>query len=250
MRQTYLILLSCIVFCACGSTRDMRMELLKMRSNLFYEMTTPEYYGKKGKTLYLDFIDYSNLAYYSDVKRDGWYFIPAIVYFEEVVKYKTSLGEGSLNQTYREFLTEALLAECNSSRTFSLIDNKEETAPDSVYHLSVKVLQNETTGKMKIKTKSLLWFDGEVIEGNANTSGEGNTNLSILIKIKKNGECLFEKTYTNIYNQYASAKTHYDTFGVNEDCLNTMTASLSNATKALVENISQELDLVLDSFKQ
>ena len=220
-----------------------------MRSNLYYELTTPEYYGNKDKTLYLDFIDYSNLAYYSDVKKEGWYFIPAIVYFQQVVKYKTSLGEGSLNQTYREFLTEALLAECNSSRKFNLIDNKEETVPDSVYHLSIKVLQNETTGKVKIKTQSLLWFDGEVIEGEANTSGEANTYLAILVKIKKDGKCLFEKTYTNMYNQYASARTHYDTYGANEDCLNTMSASLSYATKHIVEDISQELDLVLDSFK-
>ena len=100
-----------------------------------------------------------------------------------------------------------------------------------------------------MKNQSLLWFDGEFIEGGANKAGDANTNLAIAIQIKKNGECLFDKTYTHTYNKYASERKHEDSYGANEDCLNTMTESLSYATKFLVENISQELDMALDAFK-
>ena len=248
MKAVYLFLLSTILFCSCRSTRSMRMELLKMRSNLFYEMTTPEYLGPKEQTLYLDFIDYSNINYYTDIKKKGAYFIPLIVYNLEVNKFRTSLGEGSLTQTYREFLTEALLAECNSSRTFTLIDNQKGEAADSVYHLLVKVVQNETSGQVILQNCAILWFGGEFIEGGSNKSGDAHTNLAITIQVKKGNKCLFEKTYSQQYTHSAPSRGHLDSVGANEDCLNTMTASLSYATKCMVENISQELDLLLDSF--
>ena len=62
------------------------------------------------------------------------------------------------------------------------------------------------------------------------------------------GTILFEKTYSQQYTHSAPSRGHLDSVGANEDCLNTMTASLSYATKCMVENISQELDLLLDSF--
>ena len=85
-----------------------------MKSDLFYELTSPAYQGEAKRTVYLDFIDYSNLDYYTTVKKRGGFAIPLLLYIYETNRFNVRLGEGSLTQTYREFLTEALLTECNT----------------------------------------------------------------------------------------------------------------------------------------
>lgn len=63
--------------------------------------------------------------------------IPLILFNYSKEKFDVVLGEGSLAQTYREFLTDALLTECNSSTSLHL-DNTANITPDSAYVLNVK----------------------------------------------------------------------------------------------------------------
>ena len=74
-----------------------------MKSDLFYELTFPAYQGEAKRTVYLDFIDYSNLDYYTTVKKRGGFAIPLLLYIYETNRFNVRLGEGSLTQTYREF---------------------------------------------------------------------------------------------------------------------------------------------------
>ena len=126
MKHYILLLLIAVSFCSCRSSRSMQKELNGMRSNLFYELISQEYTGKV-KT-----------DYYSTIKRKGGFFIPLIIFNRQQDRFRTRLGEHSLSQLYREFLTDALLTECNSSTCFQLIDNKDNQVPaDSVYRLSL-----------------------------------------------------------------------------------------------------------------
>ena len=242
----YLLPLLLLFMSSCRSTRSMRLEFMPMRANLFYELTTPEYFGPRGQDVYLDFIGYSNIDYYSSVKKTGGYFIPLIVYYVEVNKFRMRLGEGSLTQTYREFLTDALLAECNSSAGFNLIDNKDCVAPDSAYSLKVRVIQNETGSRVKLRQDSMLWFDGEALELPKNLVEDAWTHLALEAQLTRNGEVLLLKTYELSYVQ-SSRPTCYDSSVVtNEACLNLMAESLSQATKQVVENMSRELQMLLN----
>lgn len=135
------------LFCSCRTSRSMRKEISPLRSDLYYELTSPEFRGDIRHTVYLSFIAYSNLDYYTSVKKSGALVIPLIFINYEGNYFNTRLGEGSLNQTYREFLTDALLAECNSSTCFNLKDGSKVAIPDSTYRLEVKIVRNETDRK-------------------------------------------------------------------------------------------------------
>ena len=139
------ILIALPLFCSCRSSRSMLREIQALKSSLYYELTSPIYQEKADQTVYLDFIDYSNMDYYTSVKRKKSAYIPLLLYNYEGELFHLRLGESSLTQLYREFLTEALLTECNSSTCCHLIDNqKGKMIPDSAYRLEVKIRKNET----------------------------------------------------------------------------------------------------------
>ena len=134
------ILIALPLFCSCRSSRSMLREIQALKSSLYYELTSPIYQEKADQTVYLDFIDYSNMDYYTSVKRKKSAYIPLLLYNYEGELFHLRLGESSLTQLYREFLTEALLTECNSSTCCHLIDNqKGKMIPDSAYRLEVKI---------------------------------------------------------------------------------------------------------------
>lgn len=142
------ILIALPLFCSCRSSRSMLREIQALKSSLYYELTSPIYQEKADQTVYLDFIDYSNMDYYTSVKRKKSAYIPLLLYNYEGELFHLRLGESSLTQLYREFLTEALLTECNSSTCCHLIDNqKGKMIPDSAYRLEVKIRKNETCAR-------------------------------------------------------------------------------------------------------
>ena len=148
-----------------------------------------------------------------------------------------------------EFLTDALLAECNSSRCFNLIDNQKDIAEDSTYRLNIKIVQNETGSKVILSTHSMLWFDGEMLETYHNKVEDGWTRLAIKVLLTKNNEKLLEKTYELDHAERALDYRYDDSVMSNEACLDLMARSLSQATKQIVESISSELDMLLNSLK-
>ena len=150
-----------------------------MKSDLFYELTSPAYQGEAKRTVYLDFIDYSNLDYYTTVKKRGGFAIPLLLYIYETNRFNVRLGEGSLTQTYREFLTEALLTECNTPYFIlkpspvrpvrknarrmprELLGDSIPTAlPDSALSLKVKILHNETIRSLFCDSTDSSGFEG------------------------------------------------------------------------------------------
>jgi hypothetical protein len=165
-----------------------------------------------------------------------------------------TLGEGSLTQTYREFLTEALLAESNSSACFHLRDNAANTAPDSAYRLDVKILHNRTSSAIKMDNVLIFMCLGN----NSNFSFHIEnytvipvvTDLHIHVRLTKGKDCLLEKSYPVRQKLNDAGEKWTNSFLANEVCVNTMTESLSIATKKMVENITEELHLLLLSAKK
>ncbi len=249
MKPIYLLLLLSLSICSCRSSRSMQMEIQTMRTSLYYELTSLEYFGEKKQDVYLDFIPKSNIDYYTTTKRKGGYIIPLIVYNVQATRYMIRLGEGSLTQTYRAFLTDALLTECNSSSCFNLIDNQEEIAPDSTYRLNINIVHNETGSKVILSTHTMIWFDGETLEMFHNKVDNAWTNLAIKATLTKNNEVLFEKTYQLDHRERALDIKYEDSVMSNEACLDLMARSLSLATKQVVENISTELGMLITPFK-
>lgn len=239
-------LIAVLLLCSsCRTSRSMLKEILPMRSNLFYELTSPEYQGEINHSVYLTFIDYSNLDYYTSVKKSGGLIIPFILVNHEGNYFNVRLGEGSLTQTYREFLTDALLAECNSSTCFNLKDSGKAAIPDSAYRLEVKIIHNETLSKVRLNATNFIWFGPSYIDLVNNRALSALTNLSIAVRLSHGDDCLLDKTYDISHKQKGPHRGFEDSVRANEACLQTMTESLSLATKEIVEDISQELHLTV-----
>ena len=46
MKTIYLLLLTSLLLCSCRSSRSMQKEINPMKSDLFYELTSPAYQGE------------------------------------------------------------------------------------------------------------------------------------------------------------------------------------------------------------
>jgi hypothetical protein len=171
--------------------------------------------------------------------------IPLIFFNYTRERFDVILGEGSLAQTYREFLTDALLAECNSSTSLCLMDNAADTAPDSAYVLDVKILHNRTTSAMKLSNRMIFLYFGQDLDFTFEFSGNkimpAITDLEFRVSLMQGKNCLFEKTCPAYQKWIYIGGNPGNTFNLNGDCLNNMTECLSAATKSIVENISKEL---------
>ena len=248
MKKLFIYLTIILLCCSCRSSRSMQKELNEMTSNLFYELTSQEYTGKVNKTVYLDFIHYSNTDYHTTIKKKGSLLVPLLFVNFEKNSFRTRLGEHSLSQLYREFLTEALLTECNSSTCFRLIDNKDKlVSADSTYRLEVKILQNETTGKVTLKETSFLWVDGSFISFPNCRYHPATTTLSIAVCLSYKGKELLKKTYNINHQQSDKSRQYENSYGANQACLDNMAKSLSLSTKEIVENMGQELHLLMST---
>ena len=166
--------------------------------------------------------------------------IPLLLYNYEGELFHLRLGESSLTQLYREFLTEALLTECNSSTCCHLIDNqKGKMIPDSAYRLEVKIRKNETCARIKLNQSSIPWFEGEMLEVVNNKIRPAASSLAISIRLTQKEDCLLDKTYSTEYQQTTKAQRFEDSPSANAACLDDMTECLSMATKETREKYKQ-----------
>lgn len=244
--------LSAILLSSCHSSKSILKEMHNSRAHLFYELTKPQYLGEIKNDVYLDFIDYSNMDYYTTVKKKSYYIIPLIFYNYVNEGFEAKLGEWSLSTNYREFLTDAFLAECNNSTCFNLVDNADErVSPDSVYTLRIKIVHNSTKAKIKFRDTAvlLIWPFGDenyaTIESANHKLKPAIAHLKLNVILSKNKEKLFEKEYT-VYKSYQMTDKGYgDVYMTSIACLDRMAESLSMATKEIVEEISEELHLLM-----
>lgn len=241
------ILIALPLFCSCRSSRSMLREIQALKSSLYYELTSPIYQEKADQTVYLDFIDYSNMDYYTSVKTKKVCNIFRYCYITMRAElFHLRLGESSLTQLYREFLTEALLTECNSSTCCHLIDNqKGKMIPDSAYRLEVKIRKNETCARIKLNQSSIPWFEGEMLEVVNNKIRRQLPVLPFLsASLKRKIACLIKPTLQNI-SKLPKQQRFEDSPSANAACLDDMTECLSMATKEIVEEISRDIHLIL-----
>ncbi|KAA6346171.1 hypothetical protein EZS27_006294 [termite gut metagenome] len=247
-----LIILLATLFSSCTTSKTMQHKMRSLRSDLYYELTTPEYIGEITDSVYLNFIDYSNMDYYTTVKKRGTMIIPLILFNYSKEKFDVVLGEGSLAQTYREFLTDALLTECNSSTSLHL-DNTANITPDSAYVLNVKILHNRTTSAMKLGSRMVFLYFGQgtdfIFNFPNHTIMPAIADLEFHVYLMQGKNCLFEKTYSTYQEWKYLGRIAEDPANVNEACLDNMTECLSIATKSIVENISSELHLWMSGRK-
>ncbi|KAA6333336.1 hypothetical protein EZS27_018233 [termite gut metagenome] len=238
-----------ILFTSCRTGKNMQREIQAIRSNLYYELSTPEYLEEIADTIYLNFIDYSNIDYYTTVKKAKTIIVPLVIFNYSWEKFNVTLGEGSLTQTYREFLTEALLVESNSSTCFTLRDNVANMAPDSAYIFNVKILHNRTSSAIKLNNMLVFLCLGDYSDFIFNfenyTVIPAITDLRINVRLTKGKDCLLEKNYFAYHKSNYTRGKSKDSFLANEICINNMTESLSVATKKIVENMTEELHLLM-----
>lgn len=243
-----LIVAASLLLTSCGASKNMRNEFLAIRTDLGYDMTSPEYIGNKKDTLYLDFISYSNMDYYSSVKGRTSLLIPLFVYNFEGWRFNSRLGEGSLNVTYREFLTEALAAEMNSGQPF-VMANAGDSVPADKYRMTVTVENNVTTNTMK-RGKHYFWFYYDVIDLSHGKVGAARTELTLHVTVKRGNNTLLDKDYSTVSSYGKSVKNDGDYYTMSDECVNSMAESLSQATRTLAEEITSEVSMAITVDKE
>jgi len=236
-----------VFFTACQSGKSIQRQMLNIKSELFYSLTTPVYSDTVVNTIYLNPVYDSDILPYTMVHRKGATTIPLILYNYFKVNYNVELGNSSFLQPYKEFLTDALMAQCNRSSCFNLRINDETVLPDSAMILEMNVNKNATTSRM-VKKGFLIIIpvgDDYTISSDTWEVEKPVSWLEISVRLMQNNKCLWEKTYTSTmdfpYKQSGIEKP----FRAYETCIENMTECLSFTTKGIVENISQNLHLVM-----
>jgi hypothetical protein len=234
-------------FSSCNSAQKLQRNIQGWRSGLYYELTTDEYSGEVSKTVYLNFIDTSNMDYFSSVKKKGTFVVPLLFFNYIRENFNVTLGERTLMQSYRDFLTEALLTECNRSSCFNLENNTENIAPDSAYVLNISITQNHTGGQVVSSETSLFVPPDIFINFQKYKINPAVCDLQITTSLVKNGNNLYGKTYRlrQELNCNRSYKENENLLYAVENCLDNMTECLSFTTKNMVEDISRSLHLLM-----
>ena len=236
-----------ILLPACNTSKSIQRQMLGIKSELFYELTTSLYPGNIENAIYLNPVCDSAILPYTIVKKKGFVLIPFVVYNHVREKFEVTLGNGSLIQAYSEFLVDALLAECNRSSCFDLIVNDDLVLPDSAMVLEVKVNKNTTTAQLISNGGIFLnpFMDWQ-FEGFSNwKTTQPVSRLEISVRLIQQENCLFEKTYAlahDISCQHSGIEEPFNAYTI---CIEEMAYCLSQTTKRVVENISQELNLLM-----
>jgi hypothetical protein len=221
--------------------------MMSIQSGLFYELTTPVYSENIEDTIYLNPIDYSAILPYTIVKRKTGKVLPLLFFNLVQNKYDVTLGENSLLQPYREFLTDALLAQCNRSSCFNLKEKDNTLLPDSALILEVKINKNQTKATMICNDGFFINpFSEGYLQGFSSWDiKQGDSWLEISVRLMQQEKCLWEKTYTatqDLPYKRTGVENPEHVYGI---CIEDMTECLSNTTKGIVENISQHLHLLM-----
>jgi hypothetical protein len=253
MKKTKLItifVLSVVLFSSCITTKSLQKDLRNPHFDLDYDLDTDEYLGTVNQTVYLNFIDNSNMEYYTVVNGNKVLVLPFIFYNYWHKKFNITLGESSLTQPYREFLRDALLAECNRSACFNLENGDVVTAPDSAYILDVKIVHNETKSGIK-ETNTIIviptyysMFDFTYIGYQALPV---SSELEIAVRLLQGNTCLFEKNYHARQEEKVNRNSLVNSLAAADACVDNMTFCLATATKGIVEDISRTLHLIMFS---
>lgn len=253
MKKTVLSILVLTVFIflsSCTSSKLLQKEIRTMRGDLFYELTTPIYSDSIKHDVYLNFIDYSNIDYETSVKRRSALIIPLILVNYTGESFNVTLGEGSLNMNFREFLTQALTTECNNSTCFNLLERRDTVSEKGKYILDVKITRCRTSSRSKLNTTSVLWFDDNLVYGgdyaqfNNDKVRPAYTDLDLDVTLSFDGKVIHHKSYTTTFKQACSSHSIAPESRT-EVCLNAMTKCLSFATKNIVEDVAKELHLIM-----
>ena len=236
-----------ILFPACQSAKSVQRQMQNIQSELFYELTTPVYSENIDNTIYLNPVSDSVTISYTTVNKKGGKVIPLLFYNLVQNKYEVELGNYSLIQPYNEFLTDALMAQCNRSSCFNLKVNDNFVIPDSALILEIEVNKNATTAKMV--NKDVLFFipiSWDFTFGSSSWEvGEPVSWLEISARLMQKEKCLWEKTYSVTKDLPYKRKGIEDPFYAYETCIENMTECLSYTTKDVVENISQNLHIIM-----
>ena len=238
-------------FSSCLNVRSIQLQLNNLHTDIDYELISAIYEGEREKTVYLNPIDSSHMENYTIVKNSRILALPFIIYNYSHKKLNVVLGEYTLTQPYREFLTDALLAECNRSACFSLNTNNKAPLSDNVYSLDIKIIHNKTQSGIKETNTALLFpilFSGGDFEYFCTTAYSvlpTFSDLSIAVSLKKDVVTLWEKQYST--RQHFEHSSYCDFTDVSERCVYKMTQCLSLATEQIVTDISRDLNLILSS---
>ena len=238
-----LIVFPALLFPACKTAKTIQRQMQGIESELFYMLTSPLYSGNIENTIYLNPVCDSTALPYTIVKKKGFVLIPLLVYNYMRKNYDVTLGNASLIQAYPDFLVDALLAECNRSSCFDLIVKDDLVLPDSAMILEVKVNKNTTTAKLISNGGIFLNpFMEWQFEGFSNWKvTQPISGLEISVRLMQYENCLFEKTYTLAPDVFYQQGGIEEPFTAYKTCIEGMAWCLSQTTKQVVENISQDL---------
>ncbi|MCL1932689.1 MAG: hypothetical protein FWF53_02590 [Candidatus Azobacteroides sp.] len=239
-------ILPILFFTSCKTGKTVQRQMQGIQSELFYELTTPVYSENIDHTIYLNPIEDSTIIPSTVVKRKGGKVIPLIVYNFSQDDYEVTLGDASLTQPYHDFLTDALLAQCNRSSCFDLIERDDTVLPDSALILEVKVNKNSTTVKMIDKEASYFIPGFDFISGYSKWEIEQPVSwLEISARLMRQENCLWEKTYAITRDLPYKREGIENPVHAYEACIDHMAECLSYTTKDIVENISLNLHLLM-----
>jgi hypothetical protein len=234
---------------SCSNTKELRRSILSIRADLGYDMTSQEYLGEKQDTILLDFISYSNMDYYSSVKGGTKFIIPLIFYNMQAYRYTARLGEGSINGTYREFLTEALMAEVNGGQPLAMVSDANGTM-DGKYRMKVKIVQNETTATVRRNAHSVIWFESSFLDWQTGSAGNAKTDLTLHVTLTRDDKKILDKNYSTQFDTRRTKQNDGDLYIASDYCVNDMAESLSQATRTLAEQIALESAVTIDLDKK
>lgn len=250
MRFDAFLLSMFFILAACSSTKELQHKLCDNRVGLGYELETEPYAGPRARTVVMKEVGASNMNHRTWVKQHKMVLVPLLLFNYRKAMFDVELGEQSLYTPYRDFFLNALYAESDHSGRFRLQSELPEVMNDSVYILEIYFDSIATRGQIKYLESVVLWFDEDLNFGQGTLE---NFNYSLKnvasrigahIALYKGAQCVLRKSY-DISLPLSCRLRRSDLSSFSFYSMQELGNALSCTTRALVETIVQELNMLL-----
>ncbi|MDL2243249.1 hypothetical protein LJB84_00180 [Bacteroidales bacterium OttesenSCG-928-J19] len=236
------ILLWSGILSSCTSAKSVEATYHDISSELAYDLTTTPYPDERETVIALHPIQDLEMETSTTVKRKSRVVLPFIFINTVNETYRATLGQQHYNQSYAQFLTDALLAECNRSASFYL-ENLEEAKEEADYFLNIEVIKNKTTGKLKAFGHILFSPEDLLDISSSYEAQESNTELVLLVRLTDSDRIVYEQEFAVKLESKASGNSQEYMIDACIESVELMSERLSEATKQIVEEIKSHLSL-------
>jgi hypothetical protein len=243
MRIIFYLLIP-ILFISCSESKLLSESLSKYKAPLDYLYDSEYVECERHERVSITNLSNQVLDTSTSVSRINFKLIPLLIYNYQEVNFAIRLGESSLDQKYHDFFRESFKTESERTGCYTIADNplESEYSIEITYDTCVvnSIYQRNSTVIFLLFAYSMSFQE---------IGFPANAEMTVNVKLKKQNDLVFEKTYSGSRVQPFINRQSKDIGKLHSDFVTNMAESLSLNTKDFIEEIIRDVNHAIEESK-